>query len=207
MGLWLSSGSFGVYVNDTGSYVAVMRSLWLIQGVCGCYGVFVADILRLHKAPIPGSNPGRWVRSILGGGGGFHWPAFKEQTPQVGQNKRVQVRNFSCYTWKMCLSLQWQTQLFVYTHKKWCQTPHAWSNPTNLEEQKRWVRPRNQGRWFAFTLRGKSWVWPAIGALCKCGNRLCGCIYGWYGVYVAVMETLWSDTGSMSQNLFCKKLL
>ena len=115
----------------------------------------------------------------LGGGGGFHWPAFtqlKEQTPQLGQNEWAQVQNFSCYTWKSSIHCGGRPG-FLFTQKKMrCQTPHLGSNPTHLEEHKRRVRPHNRGRWIPFTLRGKRrgltphlGFDPAIGALCKRG--------------------------------------
>ena len=79
-----------------------------------------------------------------------------EQTPQEGQNEWAQVWIVVCYTWKNSIHCGCRPG-FLFTPKKVrCrQTPHAGSNPTNLEECKRRVRPRNRGRRFAFTLRGK----------------------------------------------------
>ena len=55
---------------------------------------------------------------------------------------------------KILMLLPWKSSIhfggrpsFLFTHtKKQCQTPHVGLNPTNLEEHKRWVRPRNRGR-------------------------------------------------------------
>ena len=140
---------------------------------------------RLHSAPIPGWFRGRTleVGQIRLGGGGegvidphLHSDPAQGADPQAGQNEWAQVRNFSCYPWKSSIHCGGRPS-FLFTHtKKRCQTPHVGSNPTNLEEHKRQVRPRNRGRWFVCTLRGKRrgltphlGFDPAIGALCKCG--------------------------------------
>ena len=103
---------------------------------------------------------------------------FKEQTPQVGQNERAQVRNFSCYTWKSSIHCGGRPS-FLFTHtKKRCQTPHAaGSNPTNLEEHKRRVRTLQSGQVICVYTEGQKAGLtphlefdPAIGALCKHGR-------------------------------------
>ena len=105
---------------------------------------------------------------------------LKEQTPQLGQNEWAQVQNFSSLHMEKFHTLRGQTRLSVYTQQKMrCQTPHLGSNPAHLEEHKWRVRPRNRGRWIPFTLRGNRrgltphlGFNPAIGALCKSGNRM-----------------------------------
>ena len=128
--------------------------------------VLCNQLLRLHSAPIPGSNPGDGSDPSCGVSLTRVYTVIPlmEQTPQVGQDERAQVRNFACYRWKSSIHCRGRPSFLFYTHKKQCQTPHAGSgsNPTNLEEHKRRVRPRNRGRWFAFTLRGKRWVWPRM---------------------------------------------
>ena len=123
----------------------------------------ILHILCLHSAPIPGWN--------LGGGSD---PSCRvsltrvytviillmEQTPQEGQNEWPQVWNFACYTWKSSIHCRGGGGRpgFLFTKKKMrCQTQHAGSNPTNLEEHKGGQTP-------AFGARDLhlDWVWTCI---------------------------------------------
>ena len=92
---------------------------------------------------------------------GFHWSTFTQWSCSWSRphkrgrmNELHVVWNFVCYTWKSSIHCAGGggggRPGFLFTKKK-C---GAGSNPTNLEEHKRRVRPHNRGRWFAFTLRG-----------------------------------------------------
>ena len=77
--------------------------------------------------PDSGVEPGRWVRSVFGGGGGggegcsltcvYSVIPLKEQTLQAGQNEQAQVRNFACYTWKSSIHCGGRPG-FLFTHIK-----------------------------------------------------------------------------------------
>ena len=113
----------------------------------------------------------RLHRSV-GGGGVSLTCGVKEQTPPPPPpppaswaGPTSSSKKFSCYTWKSSIHCRGGggggRPSFLCTHTKQSGVrPHM--NPTNLDKHKRHVRPRNRGRWFAFTLRGRRWVWPRI---------------------------------------------
>ena len=118
-------------------------------------GTFIQHAINLNcltaftQGPDSRVGPGRWVRSVLRGVSltrVYTVIPLTEQTPQVGQIERAQVRNFSCYTWEKFHTLQGQTKLSVYTHTK------------------SGVRPRMRGRTLQICWSTKGGSDPAIGA-------------------------------------------
>ena len=152
---------------------------------------------RLHSAPIPGSNPGGGSDPSCGG---FHWPAFtqwshsRSRLRNWGRTNELKKEIFLATHGKVPYIAGADPAFCLHTQKKQCQTPHAGSNPTNLEEQKRRVRPRNRGRWFCVYTEGQKagltphlGFDPAIGALCKRGiwEHLIWvtCVHAWYRIF------------------------
>ena len=92
---------------------------------------------------------------FFGGGGSltlvYTVIPLKEQTPACGAERTSSSKKFLL---KVPYIAGADPAFCLHTQKA------VGSNPTNLEEHKRRVRPRNWGRWFAFTLRGKRRVWP-----------------------------------------------
>ena len=99
---------------------------------------------------------------------------LKEQTPQEGQNKRAQVRNIACYTWKSSIHCR-DRPSFLFTHTKKAVSDTACGvKPYKFRgAQKAGQTPQSGQVICVYTEGQKAGLTPhvgfdpAIGALCK----------------------------------------